>query len=59
MSFYLLERYKLSQIYESIISIYLIELMFQKETIPISFGEKYTYIRYVFRALNSTLVFLV
>ena len=32
--------------------------MFQKEAIPISFGEEYKYIRYVFRALNNTLVFV-
>ena len=33
--------------------------MFQKETIPISFKEEYTYIHYVRRAINDTLVFLV
>ena len=33
--------------------------MFQKETIPVNFGEEYKYIGYVFRALNDTLVFLV
>ena len=33
--------------------------MFQKETIPISFKEEYTDIRYVLRALNDTLLFLV
>ena len=33
--------------------------MFQKETIPISFGEKYKNIHYALRALNDTLVFLV
>ena len=33
--------------------------MFQKETIPISFKEEYSDIRYAFRAHNHTLVFLV
>ena len=31
--------------------------MFQKETIPISFEEEYSDIRYAFRAHNDTLVF--
>ena len=33
--------------------------MFQKETIPISFGEEYSNISYALRALNDTFVFLV
>ena len=33
--------------------------MLQKETIPVSLGEKYKNIKYVFRAINDTLVFLV
>ena len=33
--------------------------MFQKEAIPVSFGEEYKKISYAFRALNDTLVFLV
>ena len=33
--------------------------MFQKETIPVNFKEEYTKIKYVFRALNDTFVFLV
>ena len=33
--------------------------MFQKETFPVSLGEEYKDISYVFRALNDTLVFLV
>ena len=33
--------------------------MFQKEALPVSFGEKYSNINYALRALNNTLVFLV
>ena len=33
--------------------------MFQKETLPVSFGEGYSNIRNAFRALKNTLVFLV
>ena len=40
-------------------NIYLIDLMFLKETIPISFGEDYKQMIYAFRAFNDTLVFLV
>ena len=33
--------------------------MFEKETIPVSFKEEYTNIRYALRARNDTFVFLV
>ena len=33
--------------------------MFKKEVLPISFEKEYTDIRYVLRALNDTLVFLL
>ena len=33
--------------------------MFQKETIPVNFGEEYSNISYAVRALNDTFIFLV
>ena len=33
--------------------------MFQKENIPFSFREKYINIRYAFKALNDTFLFLM